>query len=338
MKRLSLPGFLAIAAALPLFAANKIAVPVPFDPNAVNSPQTQDTVGNDCQQTGKPGPDCEGNAALRAQILLDRAHFSPAQIDGHYGNNLRAALYGFQAARKLPLTGIVDAATWKALDADTQPPLVTYTVAAADVKGPFVHMPRSMDAQGKLKCTCYQTPQEEIGEHFHIDPALLAKLNPGQDITKPGSQILVPNVVVPFNPPMAAAVVVSKSNQAVTAFNADGTIIAQYPATMGSSHDPLPIGQWQIAEVIHNPWYYFNPKLFWDANPRDARAKIPPGPNNPVGVVWMGLTKEHYGIHGTPEPANIGHTESHGCIRLTNWDALELSGMVQKGTPVNLTE
>jgi lipoprotein-anchoring transpeptidase ErfK/SrfK len=284
------------------------------------------------------GPDYTGPAALRAQILLARAHFSPAEIDGRYGDNLRAALYGFQASRKLPVTGIVDSATWQALNADTAPPLVNYTVTPDDVKGPFVQIPRRLDDQADLDCTCYQSPEEKMGEHFHVNPKLLALINPGKDITKPGEAILVPNVLMDFHPPKAAAVVVSKSNAALTAFDSNGSIIAQYPATMGSEHDPLPIGQWQIAYVQHNPWFNYDPKLFWNADPHDARARIPPGPNNPVGVVWMGLTKPHYGIHGTPAPDKIGHTESHGCIRLTNWDALELSGMVQKGTTVNLTE
>lgn len=325
-----MPGRFAIAIAISatLAVASDRPASNDIDPQAVNSAGTTDVVG----------PDYAGPAALRAQILLARAHFSPAEIDGKYGNNVRAALYGFQASRKLPLTGIVDAATWQALNTDTQPALVSYTVIDADVKGPFVQIPAKLDEQADLKCDCYRNAEEEMGERFHIAPALLASLSPGKDITKPGEQILVPNLAKDFHPPMAAAVVVSKSNQAVTAFNADGSIIAQYPATMGSEHDPLPIGMWQIATVQHNPWFYYNPKLFWNANPNDARAKIPPGPNNPVGVVWMGLTKEHYGIHGTPSPNRIGHAESHGCIRLTNWDAQELSGMVHKGTPVNLTE
>jgi lipoprotein-anchoring transpeptidase ErfK/SrfK len=318
----------AMVAVASLLAARNNSSPPPFDPAAVNSAQTLDTVG----------PEFIGPAALRAQILLARAHFSPAEIDGWYGDNFRAALYGFQASRKLPMSGIVDAATWAALNADTQPALIPYTVMPQDVSGPFVDIPARLDQQAKLKCTCYRNAEEELGEHFHINPALLGRMNPGKDITKAGEQILTPNVLVDFHPPMAAAVVVSKSNAAVTAFSADGSIIAQYPATMGSEHDPLPIGMWQIARVQHNPWFYYNPKLFWNANPDDARAKIPPGPNNPVGLVWMGLTKEHYGIHGTPAPEKIGHTESHGCIRLTNWDALELSGMVHKGTTVNLTE
>lgn len=324
-----IPRFaIAFAITLTLSAASDNPGSNDFDPEAVNSAATIDVV--DSGSTGA--------APLRAQILLARAHFSPAEIDGKYGNNLRAALYGFQASHKLPLTGIVDAATWQALNTDTQPALIPYAITDNDVKGPFVQIPSSLDEQADLQCACYRNPEEEMGERFHISPALLALLNPGRNITQPGEQILVPNLPTDFHPPMAAAVVVSKSNRAVTAFNADGTIIAQYPATMGSEHDPLPIGMWQIARVQHNPWFYYNPKLFWNANPDDARAKIPPGPNNPVGVVWMGLTKPHYGIHGTPAPNKIGHAQSHGCIRLTNWDALELAGMVHKGTPVNLTE
>lgn len=318
----------ALAISLTLAAANDTPISSLIDPEAVNSGGTTDVVG----------PDYTGPAALRAQILLARAHFSPAEMDGKYGNNLRAALYGFQASRNLPLTGIVDAATWQALNADTQPPLIPYTIADGDVKGPFVQIPPKLDEEADLECTCYQSAEEEMGERFHIAPLLLALLNPGKDITKAGEQILVPNLPGDFHPPMAAAVVVSKSNRAVTAFNADGSIIAQYPATMGSEHDPLPTGMWQIKTVRHNPWFYYDPKLFWNANPKDARAKIPPGPNNPVGVVWMGLTKPHYGIHGTPSPNKIGHAQSHGCIRLTNWDAVELSTMVHKGTTVNLTE
>jgi len=322
-------GHVVIALAIGVtLAASGNPGPNAFDPDAINSAATIDFVG----------PDCAGSAALRAQILLARAHFSPAEIDGKYGTNLRAALYGFQASRKMPLTGVVDDSTWQALNSDTQPALTPYTITDDDVKGPFVEIPSSLDEQADVECACYRNAQEEMGERFHIAPALLGLLNPGKDITRPGERILVPNLPSDFHPPMAAAVVVSKLNRAVTAFKADGTIIAQYPATMGSEHDPLPIGMWQIAIVKRNPWFYYNPKLFWNANPDDARAKIPPGPNNPVGVVWMGLTKRHYGIHGTPAPSRIGHAQSHGCIRLTNWDAMELSGMVHKGTPVNLTE
>src|SRR5579885_2912099 len=219
------------------------------------------------------------------------------------------------SANDFDLAAINSAGTWQALNSDKQPALTSYTVSMNDVKGPFVQIPSRLDEQADLKCTCYRNPEEEMGERLHIAPALLARLNPGKDIVKPGEQILVPNLPSDFHPPMAAALVVSKSNSAVTACNTDGKIIAQYKANMGSKHDPLPIGMWQIATVQRNPWFYYNPKLFWNANPDDARAKIPPGPNNPVGLVWMGLTKRHYGIHGTPSPNRIGHAQSHGCIR-----------------------
>src|SRR5205085_12098318 len=138
--------------------------------------------------------------------------------------------------------------------------------------------------------------------------------------------------------PKAAQVVVSKSRQTVQALDGSGKVIAEYPATMGSQHDPLPIGDWKVTKVTRDPLFFYNPDLFWDAPGKLAKAKIQRGPNNPVGVVWIGLTKEHYGLHGTPEPSMIGHVQSHGCIRLTNWDAAELGQMVDHGTPVIFRE
>ncbi len=234
-------------------------------------------------------------------------------------------------------TGVVDQDTWQALNADTTQLLAPYTITPDDVAGPFDKIPHDMMAQAKLQSLGYQSPQEKLGERFHISPALLAKLNPGKDMAKTGEQILVPDVVREYAVP-ADKVVVSKNTRTVSAFRADGTLLAQYPATMGSEHDPLPIGEWKITEIDHYPKFHYNPALFWDAKPRDSKATIPPGPNNPVGVVWIGLSKEHYGIHGSPEPGNIGHTQSHGCIRLTNWDAEELSKMVKVGTPALLQE
>ena len=305
-----------------------VKTPAPsFDATAVNDSQTLDAVV----------PDSAGSAVVRMQILLDRAHFSPGEIDGYYGDNLRVALIGYQTARKLNTTGVGDPDTWKSLNADTEPQLVPYTITPDDVKGPFEPVPEDMMAKAKLKFCGYQSPEEELGERFHINPKLLARLNSGKDLTKEGEEILVPNDHHGA-PPAADRIVVSKNSRTVTAFASDGTIIAEYPATMGSEHDPLPIGNWKVVLVQQNPWFNYNPALFWDAKVQDAKARIPPGPNNPVGVVWIGLSKEHYGIHGTPEPGNIGHTESHGCIRLTNWDAEELSTMVKPGTPAILQE
>ncbi len=299
-----------------------------LDADAVNNPLTQTPVG----------PKSEGPAVLRAQILLDRAHFSPGEIDGRYGENLRIAIESYQAAHNLPISRIVDAETWHLLNSQPEPVLVSYTIAAEDVAGPFEPLPPSLEEQSRLKSLGYQSAAEGLGEKFHSRPALLAELNAGRDLTKAGVEIRVPNVSRPAISSPASRVVVSKSKRTVSALASDGKVLAEYPSTIGSQHDPLPLGDWKITIVQQNPVFHYNPELFWDSRPKDSKADIPPGPNNPVGVVWIGLSKEHYGIHGTPEPGTIGHTESHGCIRLTNWDAEELSKMVKSGTPAILEE
>ncbi len=274
---------------------------------------------------------------VRAQILLDRAHFSCGQIDGDYGSNLQKTVTAYQRFRNLPATGKVESDTWTALNSDTAPALVTYTIDAQDVAGPFVQVPSDMMEQAKLDYLGYASPQDELGEKFHSSPALLEALNPGKDFSKVGEQILAPNAIT-VPPGDAASVVVSKPDSSVTAYDAQGKLLAYYVATVGSEHDPLPLGDWKIKGVARNPVFHYNPDLFWDANPKDQKAVIQAGPRNPVGVVWIDLSKEHYGIHGTPDPSKIGHTESHGCIRLTNWDASQLADMVKPGTPACLRE
>ncbi|MEO8743410.1 MAG: L,D-transpeptidase, partial [Lysobacteraceae bacterium] len=163
-------------------------------------------------------------------------------------------------------------------------------------------------------------------------------LNPGKDFATAGDIIVVPDVTATVALPKGAKVVVDKSDSTVTLLDAAGKTLAQYPASTGSVHDSLPIGTWKIQGVAKNPTFHYNPALFWDADPKNAKATLPAGPNNPVGVVWIDLSKPHYGIHGTPEPSKIGKTESHGCIRLTNWDASELSQAVSPGMPAILQE
>ncbi len=231
------------------------------------------------------------------------------------------------------------AATWAALNRDSAPVVVSYVLTPEDVAGPFETLPVETIDRAKLSALGFESGIEGLGEKFHASPGLLRALNPGAAFDLAKAEIQVPNVE---GEPLARAnglsVRVSESDHSVVAVASDGSVLARYPATVGSEHDPLPIGEWRINGVASNPSFIYNPALFWDSEPGDEKAKLPPGPNNPVGVVWIDLSKPHYGIHGTPEPSTIGKTTSHGCIRLTNWDALELGRLVSPGTPAVLVK
>lgn len=275
---------------------------------------------------------------LRVQVLLDRAHFSPGEIDGVHGSNTVQAIAGYQRHRDLEPTGTLDPATWRALTDGAVAATVEHTLTDGDVAGPFVDIPEDMAEKAELDALGYETPLEALGERFHASPALLKALNPGARFAA-GESIRVPNVHAGSEAlPQADKVVVDKSDAVIMLMDAQGVVFAQYPATMGSEHDPLPIGEWTINGVAQDPVFHYNPDLFWDADPGDEKARLAPGPNNPVGVVWVDLSKPHYGIHGTPEPATIGKTASHGCIRLTNWSARALSKAVAPGTVAILRE
>ncbi|MGH9441518.1 MAG: L,D-transpeptidase, partial [Thermoanaerobaculia bacterium] len=203
----------------------------------------------------------------------------------------------------------------------------------------FTPIPAEIADQATLPVLGYENPAEALGEKFHVSPRLLGLLNPGVIFDRAGMIIQVPNVA---RPPLAKAagmtIRVSKSHSAVEAVDANGDVLARYPATIGSDHDPLPLGNWKINGVAWNPPFNYNPDLFWDADSSEKKVKLPSGPNSPVGPVWIDLSKPHYGIHGTPAPSTIGKTSSHGCIRLTNWDAVELAKLVTPGMPAILGE
>ena len=285
----------------------------------------------------------DADQMIAVQVALDRAGFSPGEIDGRGGPKTRLALSEFQKATSLQPTGVLNEETIAALRMPAEP-IVSYTITPQDVAGPFIDaMPNDMMEAARLPALGYTSALEALGEKFHSSPALLRALNPGAAWTA-GEAIKVP-AVEPFEQPSKAEkpatqgaleVVVSGVMKSLAVRDASGKILMHAPVTIGSSKDPLPVGDWKVVGVSWLPTFNYNPDLFWDADPTHAKAKIPPGPNNPVGVVWVDINKEHFGLHGTPEPSTIGRTESHGCIRLTNWDATKLGRMVSVGTKVTI--
>ena len=228
---------------------------------------------------------------------------------------------------------------WRTLTKDdTEAVLVSYTISAKDVAGPFIEkVPSDYREKANLKRLAYTSAEELLAEKFHMSEALLRQLNPGVAFDQAGTEIVVASVQREDLPRKIARVEVNAAEQRVRAYDKDDRVVAIYPATVGSGERPSPEGEFKVTAVAENPTYNYDPSLNLRGVDVQEKLELPPGPNNPVGVVWIALSAKGYGIHGTPEPEAVSKRASHGCIRLTNWDALELAKHVSRGTPVSIS-
>lgn len=302
------------------------AIAQPLDPDAINHASVSDDQGSRA-------------LATKVQVLLDRHHFSPSVIDGRMGENVLHALAAYQHANGLPSSDAkLDRKTWSKLT-ETAPDkvIVSYTITSDDVKGPFTSsIPNDFEQERKLDNLGYTGSREALAEKFHMDEDFLKELNPDADFTKAGSSILVSNVEPSGTDggQDVHRVEVDKSSNQIRAYGQDNQLLAAYPATVGSKERPAPSGTLEVKGVAENPTYTYDPSLDFAGVKAKQPFTIAPGPNNPVGLVWIDLSKDGYGIHGTPEPAEIGKTASHGCVRLTNWDAEALAKRIKPGVKV----
>jgi lipoprotein-anchoring transpeptidase ErfK/SrfK len=276
---------------------------------------------------------------VKTQILLDRAGLSPGVIDGYYGFNMQKAVAAFEAKMGLPVDGTMDADAWTLLDmSSAEAVLIPYEITAADVAGPFEpDLPTDYAELAKLPAIAYRGPDEALAERFHMDLKFLRQINPGADFSRAGTVIIVADPGRPVRGKVAS-VVADKSTKQVIGYDAEGTIVVAYPATIGSSDLPSPTGRHLVEAIAPNPDYWYRPDVNFVQGENRKRLRLPPGPNGPVGTMWIDLSEPTYGIHGTPSPERIDKGFSHGCVRLTNWDAEELAGLVAPGVPVDFTD
>ena len=275
----------------------------------------------------------------RAHVMLNNAHASPGAIDGTTGDNTLKAISAFQQMNDLKITGKLTKETWDVLVAkqDNKPAYVEYTITAADLKGPYAKsIPHDYAEQAKMSGLYYTRVTEMLGEKFHMDEDFLKKINPKATFNKVGEKIIVSSVRNQL-PEDIHLIVAHKGAKQLYLFNSKNQMIASFPATIGSADTPSPTGTYKITGVTQNPWYSYSPSNFIQGKNLKPLS-LPPGPNGPVGNIWIGLSKKSFGIHGTPNPSAISKGTSHGCIRLTNWDANDLGKKVRSGVTVKFLE
>ncbi|MGE8542001.1 MAG: L,D-transpeptidase family protein [Acinetobacter sp.] len=275
----------------------------------------------------------------RAHVMLNNAHASPGAIDGSSGKNTLKAIASFQQIQGIKPTGTLTQETWDALLAQqgSKPAFIEYTITAQDIAGPYAQsIPHDYALQAKMKGLYYTRVTEMLGEKFHMDEDFLKKLNPNVTFKKAGEKIIVANIRNEV-PEDIHLIVAHKGAKQLYLFNSRNQMIGSFPATIGSSDTPSPTGTYKVTGVAPNPWYSYSPSNFVQGNNKKPLS-LPPGPNGPVGNIWIGLSKKSFGIHGTPNPSAISKTASHGCIRLTNWDANDLGKKVKSGVTVKFLE
>ncbi|HWS72593.1 MAG TPA: L,D-transpeptidase, partial [Thermoanaerobaculia bacterium] len=281
---------------------------------------------------------------LKTQVYLDRADFSVGPLDGRWGKNSAVSVWWFQRTHGLPETGDVDEATFRALAgaAGGVPVLKEYRLTASDTKGPFVSIPEDVYDKERLDCLCYESLKELLSEKFHTTQEFLEIVNPDVKFSqlREGDSIIVPNVREPLTTdrPDIAKIVISVAGNSFNGFDANNRLVFHGPTTLGNKYDPSPDETVKVVGIAQDPHFHYQPTLFHEVPDTDPEANLQPGPNSPVGVVWMALSKPHFGIHGTSDPDSIGYASSHGCVRLTNWDAEEVSHRITNGVLVEFVD
>lgn len=276
-------------------------------------------------------------AVVRVQVLLDRAGYSPGVTDGRFGENVRHAIAEYQRQNGLAVDGALTEALYDRLVAESPVDIVSrYVLTAEDVAGPFTpSIPRDLASQAELDALGYRSASELLAERFHMDEQFLVALNPGVDFSQAGTEIYITN---PRRQPIqgeVARIEVDAEERSVRAYDEAGTLLAFYPATIGSSENPSPSGAMTVNGVARNPTYTYDPSRVSYANDQiNRRLIVAAGPNNPVGSIWIDLSRDTYGIHGTPNPDIVGKNASNGCVRLTNWDVAHLAAAVRPGVEV----